>query len=180
MKLPFFFKGSINVTFLLLLLSGCASMSEQECLTANWLDKGYRDGRNGLPLTLLAEHREACAKVGVVPDNTLYLRGRDRGIVEYCTPENARHEGRLGRSYRNACPAHLERNFLRNYEDAKRVYDAEQEVDRLNRRSSELERALRKEKDDSKRQYLRRDLRELDRDLNRARDNVRYEERRLR
>ena len=76
--------------------------------------------------------------------------------------------------------ARLERRFLRAYEDGKRVYNAEQEVDRLNRQSSEIERALRKEKDDKKRQELRRELRELDRDLRRARDTMRYEERRLR
>lgn len=166
--------------FLFVMLSGCASMSEQECLTANWLDQGYRDGRGGMPLSLLADHAEACAKVGVVPDAMAYRKGRDQGVIEYCTPENARHEGRLGRSYRNACPAHLERRFLRDYEDGKRVYNAEQEVDRLNRRASELERSIKKEKDDAKRQVLRRELRGIDRDLSRARENMRYEERRLR
>lgn len=170
----------ILVLFLFLILSGCASMSEQECLTANWFDQGYRDGRNGMPLARLADHAEACAQVGVVPERARYMSGRDRGIVEYCTPENARSEGRLGRSYRNACPAHLERDFLKNYEDGKRVYHAEQEVERLNRRSTELERSLRKEKEEATRQHLRQELRELDRDLRRARDTMRYEERRLR
>lgn len=160
-------------------ISGCASMSEQECLTANWLDQGYRDGRNGMPLSYLGDHREACAKVGVVPNTERYNAGRDQGILEYCTPENGRSEGRLGRSYRNACPAYLERNFLRSYEDGRRVYEAEQEVERLNSRASDLERSIHHEKDDRRRQDLRRDLREIDRELRRARDDVRYQERRL-
>lgn len=161
-------------------VSGCASMSEQECLSANWLDQGFRDGRNGQPLRRFEEHRQACAKVGVRPDQRLYLQGREQGIVHYCTPENAFEEGRLGRQYRNACPAHLEHGFLLAYEQGKLVYDAEQRIEKLNRESRQLEQRLKTEKDKDNRQSTRQELRDVDRQLQRAREDLRYLERRLR
>lgn len=170
----------VAVASLALLISSCASMNEQECLTANWLDQGFRDGRNGEPLTRIEDHRKACAKVGVRPDQKLYFEGRDRGILHYCTPDNAFQEGRLGRQYRNACPAHLEHRFLIFYEQGKQIYDAEQRIEKLNRESSSLEQALKKEDDKEQRRYLRQELRDVDRQLQRAREDMRYLEKRLR
>lgn len=154
-------------------------MSEQECLTANWLDQGYRDGVRGEPVSRLADHSKACAKVGVYPDMIRYQKGRDQGVLEYCRPQNALQQGRLGNYYKNACPAHLERQFLRYYNEGKRVYEAEQEVRDLTSRSEQLERNLKKEQDPTKRQSLRQQLRQLDRQTSRARDQLRYLERQL-
>ncbi len=170
----------LSLTAAAVLLSSCASMSKQECLTANWLDQGFRDGRTGVPLARLEEHRQACAKVGVRPDQTLYLQGRDRGILLYCTPENGMQEGRLGRSYRNACPAHLEHQFLVAYEQGKQFYEVEQRIEKLNSQSNQLEQELRDEEDKERSRYLRQELRDVDRQLQQARDDLRYLDRRLR
>lgn len=167
-------------TMVALLLSSCASMSKEECLTANWLDQGFRDGRTGQPLSRLEDHRAACAKVAVIPNNNLYIEGREQGIVLYCTPENALQEGLQGRPYRHACPAELEQAFLRSYTNGKQLYEAEQEVEQLNNRSRQLEKSLIREDDKELRRYLRRQLREIDWELQRARDQQRYLERRLR
>lgn len=168
-----------GLAVLAVLLSSCASMSEQECLTANWLDQGFRDGRNGEPLTRIEDHRQACAKVGIRPDQRLYFKGRDQGILLYCTADNAIQEGRLGRAYRNACPAHLEHRFLLAYEQGKQIYDVEQHIEKLNTESKQLEQALRKEEDRDQYRYLRQELRDIDRQLQRAREDLRYLERRL-
>lgn len=165
---------------LALFVAGCASMSEKECLSANWTDQGYRDGRNGQPLSRLEEHRQACAKVGVAPVSSQYLTGREAGIREYCTPANAVREGRLGRGYRNACPMQLERNFLSYHELGYQAYRAEQRVDTLNREMQRRQRELDKEKNDAKRHELRRELRHLDSRLAQARRELYDEERRLR
>lgn len=162
------------------LVSSCASMSEQECLSANWLDQGFRDGRSGQPLTRFQEHRQACAKVGVRPDQRLYLQGREQGVVHYCTPDNALEEGRLGRQYRNACPARLEHDFLLAYEQGKQVYDAEQRIEKLNRESKQLEQRLKTDQDKDSRRSIRQELRDVDRQLQGAREDLRYLERRLR
>lgn len=161
------------------LTAGCASMSEKECLTVNWLDKGFRDGRNGEPLTRIEDHREACSKVGVMLDLPQYVKGRDQGILHYCTPGNGLEEGRRGRQYRNACPAHLEHQFLDSHRQGKKIYDADQRIEELNRESRQIEQTLRDEEDKKKRSKLRQDLREIDRQLLRARDDLRYLERRI-
>lgn len=98
----------------------------------------------------------------------------------YCTPENALQEGVQGRPYRDACPAELEHAFLLAYNKGKQVYKAEQQVEQLNSQSRQLEQSLVREDDKSQRRYLRRQLRELDWELQRARDEYRYLERQLR
>lgn len=163
-----------------LLLSSCASMSKEQCLAANWLDQGFRDGRTGQPLSRLEDHRAACAKVPVIPDDNLYIEGREQGILLYCTPENALQEGVQGRPYRDACPAELEHAFLLAYNKGKQVYKAEQQVEQLNSQSRQLEQSLVREDGKNQRRYLRRQLRELDWELQRARDEYRYLERQLR
>lgn len=162
------------------LLASCASMSEKECLSADWHDQGYRDGRNGQSLSRIEDHREACAKVGVAPDLAAYKAGRAKGILEYCTADNGVREGRRGASYRNACPPELEGRFLDHYRAGKRVYDAEQRVNNLDSRARDLQRRLEKEKDDDKRKRLRQELRDLDWSLRNARNDVYEAERRLR
>lgn len=162
-----------------LLLSACASMSEKECLSANWLDQGYRDGLAGRTASLLEDHREACTKVGVTPNAQQYHAGRNQGLLEYCTPANAVNEGRQGRSYRNVCPMHLERQFLANHQRGYRAYEAQQNVDRLYRDLQRAERDLNKEKDKNKRHELRRKIRRLDNRLSRARNDLHYLERQL-
>ena len=168
------------IAMVALLLSGCASMSKEECLTANWLDQGFRDGRTGQPLSRLEDHRAACAKVSVIPNDNLYIEGREQGILLYCTPESALQEGLQGRPYRDACPAELEHAFLLAYNKGKQVYKAEQQVEQLNSQSRQLEQSLVREDDKNQRRYLRRQLRELDWELQRARDEYRYLERQLR
>lgn len=162
------------------LLASCASMSEKECKTANWHDQGFRDGRNGYPMARVEEHREACAKVGVVPNVPDYRAGHGQGIIEYCTVDNGLRVGRGGGSYRNACPPQLEGRFLDAYYAGRGVYDAEQRVKNQDNRINDLQRRLDNEKDDKKRRRIREDLRDADRSLRNARNDLYDAERRLR
>ena len=54
-------------TGLLLLVAmsfaACASMSEDECRTADWRTIGYEDGAAGASATALGHRREACADI---------------------------------------------------------------------------------------------------------------------
>ncbi len=162
------------------LISGCASMSPEECRTVQWHEQGMRDGQNGHPRARADQHREACGKAGVTIDMQQYEAGRAIGIRRYCTPENGLQAGRLGRSYQNSCPPELEGRFLDNYRSGYRVYEAQQYVEQLDRELSSKEYSLRKAKDDRERSRLRSDLRDLDRRLRHARDDVYQAERRLR
>ena len=80
-------------------LSGCASLSKSECLSADWEDIGVRDGANGQPEEYLIQHAKACSKVNVVPDRGAWQHGRERGLERYCVPRRAYLNGQYGSGY---------------------------------------------------------------------------------
>jgi hypothetical protein len=81
---------------LLCTLGGCASLSKNECLSANWEDIGVRDGANGRPEEYLIQHSTACAKVNVAPDRGAWLHGHERGLERFCVPQRAYQIGEYG------------------------------------------------------------------------------------
>lgn len=108
-----------------LLLGSCATMSEDQCLAGDWGGQGYRDGAEGLSMSRLEDHAKACAKHGVIPDETPYRSARDDGLRLYCTRERGFEEGREGDAYHQVCPVELEAEFLPAYRDGQVVHAAE-------------------------------------------------------
>ena len=51
--------GILSAVFLL--LEGCATLSKNECLQAQWYDIGFTDGAGGHTLTRIGKPRKACA-----------------------------------------------------------------------------------------------------------------------
>lgn len=88
-----------------LALTGCATLSKEECLSGNWEEIGFRDGTNGKTSAFLQSHAKACEKTGVRPVQSLWEQGRQRGLPAYCVPSKAYSEGRSGRSLSAVCPA---------------------------------------------------------------------------
>jgi hypothetical protein len=123
-----------------LFLSGCASLSEEECLSGDWGGIGQRDGAAGqVAEAQFARHVKACEKAGVTPQRTAWQRGYDQGLQSYCTPAKGLDEGLAGRSYRNVCPAASEAAFLRGYRIGESDYDARQELRRIDSEITRLE-----------------------------------------
>ncbi len=129
-----------------LTLGSCATMSEEQCLAANWSGQGYSDGLSGLTMSRLDEHAQACVKHGVAPDAGAYAAGRRQGLVRYCTPDKGFEVGRTGSTYAGVCPSELEADFLYGYRDGEIVHAAQQalsnarsRVDRLGSRLEELD-----------------------------------------
>lgn len=112
-----------------LLASGCASLTPDECLHADWRAIGYEDGTAGRGMERLADHRSACAKVAVTPDFAAYQAGHASGVRVFCRPANGYQVGRNGYSYTGICPADLERDFLIALEEGLFVYQLELDVD---------------------------------------------------
>ncbi len=100
---------SLNLAILggVFLLSSCATLSKQECLIADWQAIGYNDGVAGYQSERLASHTKACAKASVAPDYLAWERGRELGLKQYCTTNNAYNVGRRGRQLNNVCPIAL-------------------------------------------------------------------------
>ncbi|MGY0634986.1 DUF2799 domain-containing protein [Luteimonas sp. A478] len=173
-----------------LLLSGCASMTQGECLTGNWMRVGYEDGAAGHPPSRLGNHEAACAAHGVGVDAQAYFDARERGLVEYCTPYGGFVAGRNGRTYQGVCSYEVEGGFLVGYADGRHVHDASQHSSRARSEVSTQDNRIRKLRRDIDRmrervgkagssderkdlgeelQALRGDLRRAERDLELAR-----------
>ena len=120
LPLSFILVGTALV--LIATLQGCASLSEEDCLSADWAVMGEVDGQQGRPLSDINRYRRQCAAYGVVPDTEAYLEARERGLVVYCTNRNGYHEGRAGAPHNLVCPATLEPDFRGGYELGRAVY----------------------------------------------------------
>lgn len=116
---------------------GCATLSKQECLQGDWYAIGYEDGRDGYAYTRLLNHKKACLDYRVSPDEKEYRRGRDDGLVVYCTEMNGYEEGHDIKKYTGSCPPQLERKFLRGYLQG--LETAENDLHReVSRKTSEI------------------------------------------
>jgi hypothetical protein len=106
---------SIVLVLALAGLSGCASMSADECLTIDWATVGFEDGSRGYTADRVGNHRKACAKHGVTADLAAYQRGHAQGVETFCQPGRGFNFGANGGGYNGICPAHLEQDFLQAY-----------------------------------------------------------------
>lgn len=86
------------------LLDGCASMSENECLVADWRALGYTDGSRGAPVTRFDRYRRDCAEYGVTPDLEKWRAGRVEGLDLFCQVDRAYELGRNGTDLPPDCP----------------------------------------------------------------------------
>ena len=164
----------MRAVFLLpLVLLGCASMTAKECKVANWGEVGLRDGLGGESLSRLNDLVKDCAEAGVSVNTPIYLAGRDRGLITYCQLDNAARLGLAGRAYLGSCPAPVNGEFRRRFDLGREVYDARQQVQRLESRRYSLEKKLKDAESDEARKEARSELARLDRDYRRARDRVR-------
>ena len=103
-------------------LSGCASMSADECMMSDWSAVGYEDGARGYTSDRFSGHRKACAKHGVSADFQAYQSGREQGLVEFCQPGRAFTYGVNGGRYNGVCSADMETEFVEAYNVGYKLY----------------------------------------------------------
>jgi hypothetical protein len=109
-------------------LSGCSSMSANECLATDWRTVGYEDGVSGYSGDRVGQYRKACTKHGVSPDLNAYQGGRQQGLKEFCKPLNGFRTGAHGRGYNGVCPTELDGPFLEAYESGRQLYNLRSRV----------------------------------------------------
>jgi len=122
----------IGVALAALVVGGCASMSDEECLATDWSAVGFEDGARGYSTERFSKHRQACAKHGITADFGAYQAGRDQGLVEYCQPGRGYDVGVSGGRYYGVCSADLERDFLDAYNAGFHLYTLRANVNRAN------------------------------------------------
>lgn len=106
-------------------LSGCAGMSEQECAATDWRAVGFEDGAAGRAETAIGSYRQACTQHGVTPDFAQYRLGHSEGVEVYCRPSRGFDVGRSGARYQGVCPDGVEADFLAAYDDGRQLYELE-------------------------------------------------------
>lgn len=140
--------------FVLLLsaaLAGCASLSKEECLTADWHAIGYEDGARGEQRSQVAAHRKACAEYRVRPDMREYREGYDEGLESFCTASTGYSRALNGYEYTGICPGLLEADFLEGYTSGREIYQASSDVQALESQQQQNR---------SQREHLKETLRE--------------------
>jgi hypothetical protein len=129
---------------ILAVLSGCASMNKEECLSANWRQVGFSDGAKGLTNKQIEQHAKACAEYGVQVNLDEYLSGRAQGLLTYCQAENGFIVGRSGeRQVATDCPEHLRPAFMEQYNRGLIVHAIESDLESRRSRASYYRRKLR-------------------------------------
>lgn len=138
------FVALVGMGILAIGLSGCATMSRDECRQGDWLGVGQRDGAEGHPPSRIERHAEACSSFGIAANAAAYRAGWDRGILLYCTPQNGFETGRRNESYHGLCPAATAGAFLEGRRVGERLGSVERRVtsaeQRLRNLSSERNR----------------------------------------
>jgi hypothetical protein len=126
-----------------LVMSGCASMSGDECMATDWSAVGFEDGARGYTTERFSKHRKACAKHGVTADFSAYQDGREQGLVEYCQPGRGYDVGVNGGRYYGVCSVDYEADFLDAYNAGYHLYTLRSNVNRasssINAKERELE-----------------------------------------
>ena len=112
-------------------IAGCASLTPEQCMHADWHQIGFSDGTQGLPGSRIDDHAKACAEQGIRPNLDEYLKGRAQGLYSYCQPENGFQVGRRGDDQNAAdCPAYMKSAFLDQYWRGHQIHEIENELAR--------------------------------------------------
>jgi len=156
-----------------IVLSGCASLSETECRTADWGRLGQQDGANGYAESRLADHAEACNKIGILPNATAWRAGWDQGVQSYCTLAVGWCEGLAGRGYNGVCRTRgNEAGFLQAYNAGSEIHRMQNRIEQNSSELRRLENQLRSAPNDEARRRLRDQMRHLDREQSRLRSQL--------
>ncbi len=158
---------------LLLLITGCSTLSEEQCRLGDWQAVGYQDGVNGRDPMYLSKHLDACTDYGISPDKKAYSLGRDEGLKQFCTYDNGLSFGKSNRGYANVCPAELAKDFLRGYEKGKKVAKVQEEIYQVSSDIRTLEDQMDKEQDLGRKVSMRTQIRMLQRQQERLNDEAR-------
>ncbi len=148
------------------LLSGCATMSESECTSANWQDVGLQDGTAGKKASRHAHYQKECGAFGATVDTHAYDTGWESGIVLYCTRDNGYQVGASGKIYQHNCPVMTEDAFFSAYQLGHSIHVHQFRVNSLRRQIDDVGNDLAKsDLSEERRKSLAKKRKSLKRDL---------------
>lgn len=171
---------AVLAVLMVVMLTGCASLSREQCQRGDWYGIGLADGQAGEPAQRMDRHVRACSEYGIRVDAQRYRDGYENGLAAYCTIDNAFESGLQGRRYQRVCPSAVDALFERCNGTAYEVYRLRRELADLEDRIDEVDlRLYSREPTDSSRHDLRRYRRELEWRYERLRTELYFSERSL-
>ncbi len=159
--------------------TGCATLNESECKTANWEIIGLEDGSQGRPTSYIGQHRQACAEYQVAPDLDAYLKGHTAGLRQFCTADKGYQQAVNGQANKQICPGDLAQDFNSGYAQGMKVfklaaevrkvrsemYDHEKRLDEIKELNKIMEEELvGQNTTETRRRALLKDIKELERE----------------
>lgn len=117
----------MGLALVLILLSGCTSISKEQCQLGDWYQIGVFDGQQG-KTSMAADYTKDCAEHKATVDLAHYNKGRAEGLKSYCSYENGTLIGEQGKEYQKVCPANLSSQFLEGYIPYFNVSDTESKI----------------------------------------------------
>jgi|GEM_PF-4763980 len=84
-------------------LSGCATLSKDQCTVGDWRTIGKTDGQSGRPLKYFAKHKSACLDHKIKVNKAQYIQGRVEGLKSYCKIQHQVDLGIKGIHYSPVC-----------------------------------------------------------------------------
>ena len=106
-------------------ITACASISEEQCLSENWQELGYKDGSSGINIDRVNKYTEVCSEHGVTVNANLYSAGYKQGIQTYCTDTRGFRAGEGGSRFNNACSGFT--GYEHAYSEGRVIYEIESE-----------------------------------------------------
>ena len=160
-------------------LTGCSSISPEECKVGDWFAIGKTDGQQGIASSQFRSYQKECAKHGLSSDFKAYQQGHAEGVLLYCTYDAGRELGQSGGSYNKVCSGALEPQFRLGYDRGRKWYQAESAllnlqktiqqnadtIEELEQRIDDNTRELSALKDKQQKQNLLDENRNLQKDL---------------
>jgi len=116
---------------LLVGISGCSSISQQECQLGDWYAIGKTDGEQGIAASQFRTYQKECSKHGLNSDYPAYQRGHAAGAIQFCQYDNGIAWGQQGKSYNTLCVGALEAEFKLGYERGRNWYKAKLALENL-------------------------------------------------
>ncbi|MFT5706714.1 MAG: hypothetical protein ACI9ES_001001 [Oceanospirillaceae bacterium] len=173
-------KFKFLLSIVLLLLAGCATLNQAQCVSANWYDLGFDNALDGHKSSFVAEHTQACQEYAITPDFEAYKEGWLQAIETFCSPQSGWRYGMAGHYYRNTCSTLDDRPFLDAYRMGRKLYDKKVEIRSLKSEIRSLRNKKNQDKKDHKSVYqsldrlsLKLELQLLELDLFRLEQNAR-------
>ncbi len=84
-------------------LSGCATLSKDQCKVGDWRAIGKADGQLGYLLTYFEKHKSACLDHKIKANKAQYIQGRNEGLQSYCKIQHQIDLGIRGKRYSPVC-----------------------------------------------------------------------------